>query len=74
MNVATITQKGQATIPAKVRKALGLHPGDKISFEITDGDVIVKKIQAFDYEYHRSLTNTLSEWTSEDDEEAYEDL
>ena len=74
MNISTITQKGQATIPASVRKKLGLHPGDKISFEITDGEVILRKMQAFDYEYHRSLSNTLSEWSSEDDEDAYHDL
>ena len=28
----TMTQKGQVTIPAPIRKALGLHRGDQISF------------------------------------------
>jgi AbrB family looped-hinge helix DNA binding protein len=34
----TLTQKGQVTIPAEVRKALGLKPRDKVAFEL-DGDV-----------------------------------
>lgn len=74
MNISTITQKGQATIPAKVRKKLDLHPGDKIGFEIIDGQVILKKISAFDYEYHQALAGTLSEWSSKEDDEAYNDL
>ena len=31
----TITQKGQVTIPAPVRKALGLKSGDQVKFLIT---------------------------------------
>ena len=33
MKTATITAKGQITIPAEVREALGLDAGDRISFE-----------------------------------------
>ena len=29
---ATVTSKGQITIPAKVREALGLAPGDRVEF------------------------------------------
>jgi AbrB family looped-hinge helix DNA binding protein len=32
MPTATMTSKGQITIPAQVRKALGLDAGDKIDF------------------------------------------
>jgi antitoxin PrlF len=74
MNLATITQKGQATIPSEVRKVLGLEPGDKIGFEISDGEVRLKKVQPFDYAYHQALTGTLSEWNSQEDDEAYHDL
>lgn len=31
----TITQKGQVTIPAAVRRALGLKRGDQVKFTIT---------------------------------------
>lgn len=34
----TLTRKGQVTIPAEVRKALGLKPHDKVAFEL-EGDV-----------------------------------
>lgn len=32
----TITQKGQATIPAAIRKSLGIKPKSKIVFELKD--------------------------------------
>lgn len=32
MYKATVTSKGQITLPAKVRQALGLKPGQKIAF------------------------------------------
>lgn len=35
---AKITSKGQVTIPADVRDALGLREGDTISFEVDDQD------------------------------------
>lgn len=33
MSIATITSKGQITIPVEIRQALGLDSGDRISFE-----------------------------------------
>ncbi len=32
MASATVTSKGQITIPNKVRNALGLEPGDRVEF------------------------------------------
>jgi AbrB family looped-hinge helix DNA binding protein len=32
MPSATVTSKGQITIPAEVRRALGLKPGSRLSF------------------------------------------
>ncbi|MDO8616356.1 MAG: AbrB/MazE/SpoVT family DNA-binding domain-containing protein [Dehalococcoidia bacterium] len=37
MRETTITTKGQVTIPAEVRKRLGLKPRDKVRFEV-EGD------------------------------------
>lgn len=38
-----ITVKGQVTIPKDVRDALGLRPGDLVTFEETNGTVTVRK-------------------------------
>ena len=39
---ATLTRKGQTTIPKDVRKALGLRPGDRMEFIIeADGRVVL---------------------------------
>ena len=34
----TITQRSQVTVPAEVRRVLGVKPRDKITFTIADGD------------------------------------
>ncbi len=36
MASATVTSKGQITIPVKVRNSLGLHTGDRVQFVETD--------------------------------------
>jgi antitoxin PrlF len=36
MSVGTMTSKGQITIPADVRKDLGLHPGSRVAFVRTN--------------------------------------
>lgn len=74
MRISTLTQKGQATIPASIRKELNIEAGDKIGFEVIRGKVFIKKIQPFDAEYHQALSGTLSEWDSPEDDEAYNDL
>ena len=36
MAVATLTNKGQVTVPKAIRTSLGIHSGDKLEFVITD--------------------------------------
>lgn len=74
MRLSTLTSKGQATIPAEIRHALNLKPGDKITFEIRDHQAIIAKVEPFDYLYHVALSSNLNEWGSEEDDEAYHDL
>jgi antitoxin PrlF len=38
-HTSTVTQKGQATIPLAVRRALGIKPGDRVLFRLSDGRV-----------------------------------
>lgn len=43
MTFATITSKGQTTIPKSVRDAAGLQAGDRIHFTVLpDGTIIVR--------------------------------
>lgn len=43
--IATITSKGQITLPAAVRKALKIKAGDKLDFEVTeDGELLGKPV------------------------------
>jgi AbrB family looped-hinge helix DNA binding protein len=43
MPTATVTSKGQITIPIKVRKALGLKPGVRIDFyETENGEYVLR--------------------------------
>ena len=73
--VAKITSKGQTTIPAEVREALRVAAGDFIAWEVAaDGSARVRKAQALDRDYLRSLESTLTEWSGQADEEAYRDL
>jgi antitoxin PrlF len=70
-----LTTKGQATVPASVRKRLHLKPGDSVIFEESQsGKVQIRKAEALDLEFLSALENTLSEWSSENDDRAYRDL
>ena len=42
MTTATLTSKGQVTIPADVRQHLGLEAGDRIEFIQMDGGYAIK--------------------------------
>lgn len=41
--VATVTSKGQLTIPKSVRNALGIGTGDRVVFRVEDGCVLLAK-------------------------------
>jgi AbrB family looped-hinge helix DNA binding protein len=45
MALATLTSKGQVTIPKVVRDSLHLHAGDKVDFLVTgNGEVLLKPV------------------------------
>jgi antitoxin PrlF len=46
MPKATITAKGQATIPVEIRRHLGLKPGNRVKFFIdADGSVVMRPMR-----------------------------
>lgn len=70
-----LTSKSQATIPGKIRKILGLIPGDSVAFEVDQNKkVVIRKATPIDFEFAKALESTLSEWSSKNDQEAYCDL
>ncbi len=73
MQTATskLTKKYQATIPEPVRKQLQLEAGGAIAFDIEDGIIHLRKARAIDMAFTKSLESTLSEWSSEADEDAF---
>ena len=40
MPTATVTSKGQVTLPQKVREALRIRPGDRIDFVLGEGSEV----------------------------------
>lgn len=43
MSSATVTSKGQVTIPIDVRNRLGIETGDRIEFvEVADGEFVIR--------------------------------
>ena len=62
-----ITSKAQTTIPAPVRKALGLKEGDLVTYRIEEGRVIMTRAEAAADDPFA----TFSEWGSAADTDAY---
>ena len=74
IELATLTAKGQVTIPKAVRDALGLNQGDQLSWELDDGSVRIRLITPLDLAYMKGIETNLSEWASPADDEAFADL
>ena len=74
MLASKVTEKYQATIPSEVRNFLRLKKGDRVKFKIEGDKVMVQKLPYVDYEYLDFISNSLTEWSSPEDDEAYNDL
>ncbi|EAT58168.1 AbrB/MazE/SpoVT family DNA-binding domain-containing protein [Chlorobium ferrooxidans] len=74
MDIAKITSKGQTTIPVSIRKAAQLEAGDTVTFEYKNDSVIIRKIRMAGDDYLKSISETLNEWNSAEDEEAWHEL
>jgi antitoxin PrlF len=44
-NEATLTSKGQTTIPKPIRESLGMQPGDRMSFTLMPDGVFVMRVK-----------------------------
>lgn len=59
---SAVTSKGQTTIPAEIRRALNINPGDRVSFSIDNGRVVLEKIIVVDQVWNSGQSEMLSEW------------
>jgi antitoxin PrlF len=69
-----LTSKAQTTIPKGVREALGLKAGDVIAYEIKEGQVTLRKADAYREGYYDMLNRMFAYWGSPEDAEAYDGL
>jgi len=74
MKASKLTSKYQATVPKEIREFLHLNSGDGIVWEIENNSVVIKKISKIDIEWYKSLESTLTEWSTKEDDEAYDSL
>lgn len=45
MTTATISEKGQLTVPIDIRRELGLKPHSRVEFEVRDGEVVLRRVR-----------------------------
>jgi AbrB family looped-hinge helix DNA binding protein len=51
-----ITAQGQISVPAEVRRKLGIGPGTVLAWEVKDGTAVVRKVGKYTFEdMHRRL-------------------
>jgi AbrB family looped-hinge helix DNA binding protein len=76
MNISKINATGQITIPVEIRNFLHIQKGDKFLFEINKKkSVVLKRLEPIDIDCVKALESTFSsEWNSDGDNEAYNDL
>ncbi|MBF8675297.1 type II toxin-antitoxin system PrlF family antitoxin [Pseudomonas fulva] len=43
--IATLTSKGQVTLPKSVRQLLGIDAGGKIAFDVRGGEIVVSRVE-----------------------------
>ena len=60
--VATVSSKGQITLPKSVREALSLRQGDPVLFEEKDGVIQLRRRPKADPTWAAGLSLTLTEW------------
>lgn len=48
--VATVTSKGQITLPKPIRQALGVTVGGKVAFDLRHGEVVVTRADQVEHE------------------------
>ncbi|MBX9613567.1 MAG: type II toxin-antitoxin system PrlF family antitoxin [Burkholderiales bacterium] len=74
LHTSKLTSKFQATVPTPVRRALQLKAGDVIGFEIEGSEVRLRRATVLDLAFAQALGGTLTEWSSAQDDQAFQNL
>ncbi len=61
-SIATMTSKGQVTIPLSVRDTLDLHQGEPVLFEEREGFIVIRKRPRPDPTWDASVSTPPTEW------------
>ena len=69
-----LTGKYQATVPALVRRSLGVGAGDRLAWVVEGDTVTLRRATPPDDGFTAALSETLSEWSSPEDEAAWRGL
>ena len=59
-----VSSRGQVTLPATLRKRLGISPGDVLIVEDRDGELVFKPAAVFEMEHFTD--EQIAEWDRED--------
>jgi AbrB family looped-hinge helix DNA binding protein len=65
--LSALTSEGQATIPADLRRSVGLRPGDLVEFELDGDRIVLRKVPPLDHAWNTDQSRVMSEWDSEED-------
>jgi len=66
--------RGRVTIPKRIRESVGIRPGDLLAFERIGKELRVRRVSPDSDEYLHAVGETMSEWSSKEDESAWRDL
>jgi AbrB family looped-hinge helix DNA binding protein len=59
---SAVTSKGQATIPAEIRRQAKIAPGDMVRFFVDGDRVVMEKVQEVDALWNAGQSAMMSEW------------
>ncbi len=62
MSTATITSKGQVTIPKDIREKLGLRQGDRLIFYVEDGKAVAQPVRRGDFRELAGIVKSDRPW------------